>query len=142
MPRIPTALRRKVVQAAGNRCEYCQTLQEMTLATFHLDHIIPKAVGGATVFENLCLSCPFCNQFKRKRWRARDPETGRLLRLFNPRRDLWSDHFQWSQDGAQIIGLTPRGRATVAALQMNNQIALTARRLWVASGIHPPEQQM
>jgi hypothetical protein len=113
----------------------------MTLATFHLDHILPRSAGGATEFENLCLSCPFCNQFKRKRWRATDPETGRPVRLFNPRRDRWSEHFQWSQDGIQIIGLTARGRATVAALQMNNPIALTARRFWVASGIHPPEQQ-
>lgn len=139
MPRVPITVRRRIIRAAGNRCEYCQAAQDMTLATFHLDHIIPRSAGGETRFENLCLSCPFCNQFKRKRWRARDPETNRLTPLFNPRQDTWSEHFQWSQNGIEIIGLTLCGRATIAALKMNNQISLTARRFWVASGIHPPE---
>jgi len=111
----------------------------MTLATFHVDHIVPKALGGATEFENLCLSCPFCNQFKKRQLRARDPVTGRAVRLFNPRRDEWHEHFQWSHDGTEIIGLTATGRATAEALRMNNPIALTARRYWAASGIHPPE---
>ena len=85
MPRTSEKLRTRLTQAAQNRCEYCQTLQEMTLATFHLDHIIPLAAGGATEFENLCLSCPFCNEFKAGKWRARDPRTRRQVRLFNPR---------------------------------------------------------
>ena len=139
MPRIPAALRRQITRTANNRCEYCLTLQEMTLATFHIDHIIPGSAGGATVFENLCLSCPFCNQFKKKEWRVRDPETGRKVRLFNPRCDRWNAHFQWNRDGTQIIGLTARGRATVTALQMNNSISITARKFWVMCGIHPPE---
>ena len=137
MPRVLQALRKQVVRAANNRCEYCLTPQELTLASFHVDHIIPKSAGGATEFENLCLSCPFCNQFKRKKCHARDPETGSQVRLFNPRRERWHEHFQWSQDGTRILGLTPRGRATVAALRMNNSIALTARGFWVASGIQP-----
>ncbi|HLG14894.1 MAG TPA: HNH endonuclease [Blastocatellia bacterium] len=139
MPGIPQKLRTRVVQAAQDRCEYCQTRQEMTLATFHLDHIIPQAKGGATEFENLCLSCPFCNEFKGGTSRARDPQTGRQTRIFNPRCDRWQKHFQWSEDGTQIMGLTAHGRATVVALRLNNQIAQTARRFWVASGIHPPE---
>jgi hypothetical protein len=140
MPRIRTALRERIIQLANNRCEYCLTAQDMTLATFHVDHIVPKSSGGASVPENLCLSCPFCNQFKKKQRRAGDPETGRMVRLFNPRRDDWHEHFQWSHDGTQIIGLTAIGRATVAALRMNNPIALAARRYWVASGIHPPRR--
>ena len=139
MPRTSRKLRAQVIRTAREMCEYCQTSQEMTLATFHLDHIIPRSAGGVTEFANLCLSCPFCNEFKGERWRACDPETGRQVRLFNPRRDRWQRHFKWSEDGTQIIGLTARGRATVAALRINNQIAQTARRFWVASGIHPPE---
>lgn len=140
MPRISPKLRRQVTRAARDRCEYCLTLQEMTMATFHLDHIIPRSAGGATEFENLCLSCPFCNEFKGDGWRARDSQTGRQVALFNPRRDRWLRHFQWSQDGTLIIGLTARGRATVTALRLNNQLAQTARRFWAASGIHPPNQ--
>jgi 5-methylcytosine-specific restriction endonuclease McrA len=66
---------------------------------FHLDHIIPLAAGGATEFENLCLSCPFCNEFKAGRWRARDPRTGRQVRLFNPRRDHWQN----TLSGARMV---------------------------------------
>lgn len=139
MPSIPLALRRQVVQAARQRCEYCLTRQDLTFATFHLDHIIPLTAGGTTTFKNLCLSCPFCNQFKQGRIRARDPQTRRLMRLFNPRRDRWGKHFRWSADGTQIIGLTACGRTTVEALRMDNPVALNARRFWVASGIHPPE---
>jgi hypothetical protein len=51
--------------------------------------------------------------------------------LFNPRTQAWSDHFQWSQDGAIIVGLTPVGRATVEALRLNNEIAVEVRRNWV-----------
>jgi HNH endonuclease len=138
MPRIPKALRTRIIAVADGRCEYCLTLQELTLATFHLDHILPRSAGGKTAFENLCFSCPLCNQFKQGLWRARNPETGRLVRLFNPRRDRWRTHFRWSDDGIQIIGLTARGRATVAALRLNNPIALRARSFWIASGRHPP----
>jgi hypothetical protein len=138
MPRIPRALRQQIIHVANGRCEYCLTPQEMTLATFHLDHIIPKSAGGPTTFENLCLSCPLCNQFKQGVRRARDTDTGRLVRLFNPRRDQWRTHFRWSDDGTQIIGLTARGRVTVAVLHLNNPIALQARGFWVASGLHPP----
>src|SRR5262249_4787710 len=105
---------------------------------FHIDHIIPTARGGATVFGNLCLSCPFCNQFKQQRTRARDPQTGRTTRLFNPRRDKWRQHFKWSDDGTQLVGLTASGRATVSALCMNNAISVKARGYWVVSGVHPP----
>jgi hypothetical protein len=139
MSYISIKLRRRVIRVAENRCEYCRAAQEMTLATFHLDHVIPQVAGGTTVFENLCLSCPFCNQFKGEQWRARDPETRRLVTLFHPRRDHWAEHFEWSRDGTVIVGLTSRGRATVNALQLNNPISLIARRFWVASGIHPPE---
>jgi hypothetical protein len=46
----------------------------------------------------------------------------------------------WSADGLQIVGRTPTGRATVAALQLNNVIAVTVRRSWIAAGWHPPQK--
>ena len=33
--------------------------------------------------------------------------------LFNPRTQTWFEHFHWSTDGLQILGLTPIGHATV-----------------------------
>ena len=53
--------------------------------------------------------------------------------LFNPRQQSWAEHFAWSEDGTQVIG-----RATVAALKMNNPVSIRARKLWVSVGWHPP----
>jgi hypothetical protein len=39
------------------------------------------------------------------------------VNLFNPRQDRWEEHF--NVNGLIIVGLTPKGRATVWLLQMN-----------------------
>ena len=46
-----------------------------------------------------------------------DTETGAIVSLFHPRQEAWGDHFAFR--GPRIIGLTPRGRATVQLLNMN-----------------------
>jgi hypothetical protein len=62
-----------------------------------------------------------------------------LVPLFNPRRQSWSEHFVWSDDGTRILGKTPIGRATIVALQLNNLISVVVRRHWVPAGWHPPD---
>ena len=62
------------------------------------------------------------------------------IAVFNPRTQRWDDHFNWSNDGVQIIGITPVGRATVEALKLNNQLAVEVRRNWVLAGWHPPQE--
>ena len=57
--------------------------------------------------------------------------------LFNPRQQSWVEHFAWSEDSTEIIGLTACGRATVEALKMNNLRMVRARRLWASVGWHP-----
>jgi hypothetical protein len=79
-----------------------------------------------------------CNNFKGVQTEGWDPLTGRTVQLFNPRRQRWSDHFEWSADGTRVLGKTPPGRATVLGLQLNNAIAVMVRREWVAAGWHPP----
>ena len=63
---------------------------------------------------------------------------GGQVRLFDPRRQVWADHFRWSEAGDEIVGLTPTGRATVAVLQLNRPVRMIARRAWVSVGWHPP----
>jgi hypothetical protein len=59
--------------------------------------------------------------------------------FFNARRQRWSDHFEWSGDGLRILGRTPTGRATVAALHLDDDPdALVVRSYWVLAGWHPP----
>lgn len=60
--------------------------------------------------------------------------TGAVVPLFHPRRDVWAEHFAWDDEGMVIDGLTPTGRATVAALRMNRLPIVRLRRLWVKIG--------
>jgi hypothetical protein len=59
--------------------------------------------------------------------------------LFHPQQNRWHEHFSWNEDGTQIVGLTPTGRATIAALKMNRQQMIRVRRMWVAMNEHPPD---
>jgi hypothetical protein len=59
--------------------------------------------------------------------------------LFNPRTQRWPEHFAWSTDGLRVVGLTPTGRATVAALRLDSDPdAITVPGYWVMAGWHPP----
>jgi HNH endonuclease len=137
-PQLSAAVRARVRAEAYNRCGYCQSSQRYVLGLLEIDHIIPKARGGSDEEANLWLACRMCNSFKGTQMTARDPLRGRRVRLFNPRRQRWSRHFQWSEDGTRILGRTSCGRATVIALQLNHVIAVMVRREWVAAGWHPP----
>jgi hypothetical protein len=106
--------------------------------TFEVDHITPRAKGGKTTLDNLCLCCPMCNRHKWMRTRAPDPQTGKLVSLFHPIRDAWQEHFEWQEGAALIAGRTPCGRTTAAALQMNRPVMIELRRYWAATGRHPP----
>ncbi len=104
-----------------------------------VDHLFPSSLGGLTVEDNLWLACGLCNDHKGNRVTAEDPDGGRQVRLFNPRLDVWTDHFEWIEGGLRIAGTTAIGRATVNALHLNRRPLVTARQAWIAVGWHPPE---
>jgi hypothetical protein len=104
-----------------------------------LDHLFPRSLGGPTAESNLWLACSTCNDHKSNRFLITDPMSGVTVKIFNPRRQKWEEHFVWSADATQIEGTTAVGRATVAALQLNRPSLVLARRLWVAAGWHPPQ---
>jgi hypothetical protein len=103
------------------------------------EHILPEAWGGQTIEANLWLACTGCNGHKSDRTEALDPDTGEMVALFHPRQQRWSEHFAWTPEGDRIIGLTPTGRATVKALQLNREALVRSRRIWVAVGLYPPK---
>jgi hypothetical protein len=103
-----------------------------------IDHVIPQKAGGPTIIGNLTLACYRCNEFKGGRISALDPQTGETVPLFNPCAQEWNRHFAWSDDGTRIIGLTAIGRATVEALRLNSNWLMSARKIWMRAGIHPP----
>ncbi|MEY2880351.1 MAG: hypothetical protein RLZZ15_2731 [Verrucomicrobiota bacterium] len=133
---VPSQLRRTVITRAGHRCEYCGLAQAGQEAAFHLDHVVPVAADGPTAAANLALACVSCSLRKGARQSAPDPQTGEPVDLFNPRREHWSDHFRWV--GATIVGRTPTGRATVAALRLNRPLILAIREEEIFLGRHPP----
>jgi len=136
---LTEALRQRIRQRAENRCEYCLSHQDYIMGRLQIDHIQPVAKGGANTEDNLCLACELCNQYKWTQIEAIDPESGELVSLFNPRLQKWQEHFTWSLEGTEIIGITPHGRATIVALRLNNNLAVIVRKNWVKAGWHPPD---
>lgn len=134
----PPPRRARVLQAAGQRCGYCQAQQAYVYDALQVDHLWPRARGGTQDEANLWAACALCNRYKADRTHGRDPVTGRRVRLFHPGRQRWARHFAWSADGTEILGRTACGRATVVTLQLNNDLAVLVRRHWVRAGWHPP----
>lgn len=134
---LTTVLRQQLVEADDHRCAYCFTSQANTGSPMVVDHLVPLSKGGTTVFDNLCFACYRCNLFKGSQVEAIDPLSGDMVPLFHARRDRWSDHFGWDEAGLRIVGFTAIGRATVTALNMNNDVILDARRNWVRLGWQP-----
>lgn len=60
--RIPTNLRRMVIERDGLRCVFCD--EDLINAEVHLDHVIPESQGGPTTFDNLQVTCRKCNLAK------------------------------------------------------------------------------
>lgn len=130
--------RQRVRVRANNRCEYCLSRQEYIMGRLQVDHIWPLVKGGNDEEANLCLACELCNQYKWTQTHAIDPLTVLQTRLFHPRLQNRSDPFRWNEAGDEIEGLTACGRATVLALRLNNDLAVTVRRNWIKAGWHPP----
>jgi 5-methylcytosine-specific restriction endonuclease McrA len=137
-PHIPKALRERITRQAKHRCGYCLTSEHIVGTPMEIDHIIPQALGGLNSEDNLWLACSLCNNHKSDRIAAEDPLTGEIVRLFNPRFQNWNEHFVWTRDGCRVVGLTPEGRATVVALNLNRPSLVRARQVWVSVGWHPP----
>jgi HNH endonuclease len=135
---ISVELQTKIRHCFSDCCAYCRTAESLTVSTFEFEHIIPRSAGGETVFENLCLACPSCNRYKATRQTAVDPNTQEEVKLFHPQQQAWINHFAWSQDASEIVGLTAVGRSTISALKMNRPQLTRVRKMWVKMGEHPP----
>ena len=135
---LSAELRRQLVEADDHHCAYCQTTAANTGQPMVVDHIIPEAQGGQTTFHNLCFACRRCNEFKGPTTRIHDPLTGELVPIFHPRQHAWTERFTWDAAGIRLLGLTAIGRATIIALNINNEVIVDARCRWVGVGWHPP----
>jgi len=132
---VPAPLRRLVHERAEERCEYCRIHQDIFPYTHEIDHLVARKHGGQTIAENLALACIDCNRNKGSDLTSIDPITQRIFPLFNPRVQLWESHFVL--EGAQIVGLTPIGRATVFLLKINDSTRISTRAALMTAGDYP-----
>ena len=138
--RVTAQQRHAVVERARGCCEYCCSQARFATQSFSVEHIRPRSQGGKTESDNLALACQGCNGHKHTRTEGYDPLSGEIAPLYHPRRQRWDRHFRWSDDFALVVGLTPTGRATVEALQLNREGLANLRQVSYAMGQHPPPE--
>ena len=110
--------------------------QSCTRLPHEADHIRAQKHSGPTTLTNLCWACALCNSHKGSDASAFVPNTDKLVRLFHPRVDDWSDHFEW--DGPMLRGKTKIAQATVELLKINSDSRVTHRQLLMEAGLFPP----
>jgi HNH endonuclease len=136
---ISQKIKKFVFERAGFICEYCLALLAYSPQPFEAEHIIPVSKNGSDELDNLACACGGCNGIKYNKTHAPDPFDGKIVSLFHPRQMSWYEHFIWSPDFLQIIGITDIGRATVEALDLNRIGLMNFRRALLKLGVHPPK---
>jgi HNH endonuclease len=132
---ISADLRKQVSDRAQGRCEYCLLHQDFSIYTHEVDHIIAQKHDGQTTVDNLALACLACNRHKGSDLTTFDPETGQVTLLFNPRSQIWLEHFMLNQ--SRIEGITPVGRATTKLLMFNTSTRILERQLLIEQKQYP-----
>ncbi len=140
--RVGVELRRLVAARANQLCEYCLLHEDDTYFGCEVDHVVSRKHGGLTEEDNLAYACALCNRNKGSDLGSLEPDTGELVRFYDPRRDRWTDHFRLAEDGVTIVPLTPVGRVTVRILGLNHNDRLLERTELREIGLYPPEAAM
>lgn len=123
---------------AKHMCGYCQLQEVVSGIPLTIEHIIPIARGGTDDEDNLWLSCGLCNGKKGTIVTVIDSKTNQETPLFNPRFQIWKDHFLWDETGTKLIAQSAIGRVTIKALSLNSDLRVRSRSFWVKAGWHPP----
>ncbi len=66
-----------------NTCQYCGSRKSRS--ELNLDHVVPRALGGTTTWENVVCACIECNRRKG----GRTPEQAGMRLQRRPRRPSW-----------------------------------------------------
>lgn len=120
---------------ARHVCEYCHAPEVVFNMPFEVEHIVPQSRGGETSAENLALSCRSCNLYKADAVSAFDETEQREVPFFNPRRDIWDEHFEIVIETGEIEDLTEIGRVTIVRLRINSPAQIEARKQWLKLGL-------
>ena len=96
------------------------------MMALQIDHIISEKQGGPTVLENLALACSTCNHYKGYAVVKYYYESGKTVLLFNPRKQIWNEHFRLEESGI-IASVSETGEATIDILVLNEKIRVEGR---------------
>src|SRR5688572_19550144 len=124
---VSESLSREVILRAGDRCEYCRISIEDTYLGGEIDHIRSLKHGGQTKAGNLALACQPCNRNKGSDLGSISAASNVLIRFFDPRTDIWSEHFNVNSN-AEIIALTEIGDVTARIFGFNDLDRIAERK--------------
>lgn len=125
---VTAPVRRRVAQRAVYTCEYCFAQDENSFIGFEVNHIISRKHNGSNEESNLAYACPDCNRDKGTDIASIDWDNQQIVRFFNPRTDIWPEHFRLSSEF--IEPLTAIGKVTVAIFRFNDKIRLFDRGIF------------
>ncbi len=137
--KVSASIRKKVEERAKRLCEYCLSPLEFSSDPFSVEHIYPISKGGTNDLENLALACQGCNGSKSTKTEGFDAISQTTAQFYNPRQDVWSEHFAWNEDFTELIGKTAKGRVTIKVLKLNRRRVMNLRRILVLAGEPPPK---
>lgn len=133
-PKFPTSIRKLVATRANFRCEYCRKPDVVANFSFHIEHIIGRQHGGSDHVDNLAYACSYCNWKKGPNISTVLSEDGPLIPLFNPRKDLWKDHFHI--ESGKIHPKTQIAEGTINLLDLNAIELILERKELVEAGLY------
>ena len=144
---INKVVRQLVRERAKFLCEYCHSPEWSSADLFTLEHLLPQSKGGSDELNNLALACRRCNERRYNFTTGIDSETKLETPIFQPRQQVWAEHFIWTADGVKIVSLSPIGRATNNRLDLNDEFhndgfIQRARNFWIRGGWHPPSDDL
>jgi hypothetical protein len=123
---VSEALNAQVVSRAGGICEYCRIAVSDTYFGGEIDHIRSLKHGGLTETSNLAFACQPCNRNKGSDLGSIPAHSKVLIRFFNPRFDIWSDHFRVNPHG-EILPLSEIGEVTATIFRFNDSDRVVER---------------
>jgi 5-methylcytosine-specific restriction endonuclease McrA len=153
-PSTSELVRRAVLLRAFDVCKHCLDTSGIG---FHIDHVIPvsrwadyaagripwlvegKMRRGPHHLENYAWCCASCNASSGNRTSARSGTE--VARLFNPRRDIWHEHFAFRHRYLHITGISLIGRAREQVRRFNDARlggSIGPRHEAILDGRYPP----
>ncbi|MCI0453657.1 MAG: HNH endonuclease [Candidatus Dadabacteria bacterium] len=85
MPRKEAKFNRiNIFRRDEDSCQYCGKKYQRSELT--IDHVIPRSLGGRSMWENVVCCCMVCNRKKG----GRTPEAARMRLIGRPKKPVWS----------------------------------------------------